>query len=214
MENEYDQTPDSVDFLDAHLDKFFESKDISVYHELVSDFIHCDIYLIKPNAMRPYNLLLSGGMSSLPMKVPQEMQHLQYAEVMCLLPADWKLGQKDFENEANYWPIRTLKRLARFPHEADTWLGWGHTIPFWENNDDDGGGHGFAGVMLIDSITLPEEFSTIDENGKAAFIYSVIPLYQEEMDYKLEHGADELLAKFDAADIDEIYTVGRVNVCL
>ncbi|MFQ8729788.1 MAG: suppressor of fused domain protein [Enterocloster bolteae] len=26
---------------------------------------------------------------------------------------------------SEYWPIRLIKYLARFPHEYSTWLGWG-----------------------------------------------------------------------------------------
>ena len=38
-------------------------------------------------------------------------------------------GDPDFETPGGYWPYRMLKELARLPHEFDTFLWKGHTVP-------------------------------------------------------------------------------------
>lgn len=43
--------------------------------------------------------------------------------------------------------------------------------------------------------------------------YSLIPLYQEEMEFKLKKGLDSLYQKFDAAGINELLDINRKNVC-
>lgn len=205
--------PDTSEIIGDHISRFFEDDDISVFHEIVSDKIHVDIFLIKANKERDYHILMTSGMSSLPMNVPSDLRGLEYAEVVALLPVNWPLEQKAFEDENNYWPIRQLKHLARFPHMYDTWVGEGHTItngnppePMADKND-------FVGIVLLPSITLPEDFLTIESNGQIINVYSMIPLYNEEMDFKLKYGTDELLGKFQKFDIKEIIDINRPNTC-
>lgn len=65
-----DNAPNSVEIVDKHLDEFFdEDADIVVFDEIESEIIHRDIYFIKATEDRPYHILLSCGMSALPMAV-------------------------------------------------------------------------------------------------------------------------------------------------
>ena len=41
--------------------------------------------------------------------------------------------------------------------------------------------------------------------------YSVLPVYQKEMDYKLQHGIDALYEKFDQIGINELIDLRRSN---
>lgn len=203
----------TIEEIDNHLSKFFEDGETTVFHEIVSDKIHVDIYFIKANNDRDYNILMTSGMSSLPMNVPEELRGLEYAEVIALLPKDWPLDQKDFENENNYWPIRQLKELARFPHLYNTWLGEGHTVSNGNPPEPMADNNSFVGVILLPSVTLPEDFLSIKSNAKTIYIFSMIPLFQEEMDYKLKYGAEGLLSKFDKFGTREIIDINRPNTC-
>lgn len=202
--------PNSVEIIDEHLDSFFDSEEIQVLHENESEIIHCDIFIVKPAEDRNYNLLLSCGMSALPMKVPKELDHLKFAEITMLLPTNWKLAYEDFADENNYWPIRALKQLSKYPHLNDTWFGYGHTIPLDDTNKVN---HNFDSIILLESITLSEEFIYIETDEKDIFFYSAIPIYKEELEYKLEHGTDKLLELFQQCDIDEVVDINRKNVC-
>jgi hypothetical protein len=51
------------------------------------------------------------------------------AELVMALPAEWPLEQSELEDESNYWPLGLLKMLARLPHEFETFVWFGHTIP-------------------------------------------------------------------------------------
>jgi len=96
-----------------------------VYHELISDLVHIDIFWIKPTPNRNFHTLITGGMSARPMKAPPQAKEFQYAELLVCLPPEWSLDEEAFKDERYYWPIRQLKMLARFPHEYDTWLWYG-----------------------------------------------------------------------------------------
>ena len=97
------------------------------------------------------------------------------------------------KDERWYWPIGLLKVLARLPISSDTWLGWGHTMdkqsPFAEDTK-------LSAAILTGPQGVEEggEVCTLP-SGEEVNFYQVIPLYQNEMEYKMEHDADALLEK-------------------
>ena len=212
--NMSDKVPNSVEIVDSHLDQFFdENEDIVVFDEIESEIIHRDIFFIKATEDRPYHILLSCGMSALPMKVPEDIESSEFAEVMILLPKEWNLNYESFSDERNYWPIRIMKELMMLPHPGKTWLGFGHTFGH-EDDDELAEGIGFNSVMLASSMELSADFTEIElENDKAIDIYTLIPLYKEELEFKKQNSASDLLEKFDKFGIEEIVKIGRKNVC-
>jgi hypothetical protein len=207
--------PNSVEIVDNHLDEFFdEDEDIMVFDEIESKVIHRDIFFIKAKEDRPYHILLSCGMSALPMKVPEDVESSPYTEVMILLPKEWNLNYDSFGDEHNYWPIRIMKELMLLPHPDKTWLGFGHTFGH-EEDEEFAEGIGFNAVMLAHSMELSNDFTQIAlENKQAITIYSLIPLYREELEFKKENGASALLERFDQFRVGEIVKIGRPNVCV
>lgn len=208
------EIPNSVEIVDSHLDDFFdEDEDIVVFDEIESKIIHRDIFFIKATEHRPYHILLSCGMSALPMTVPDDIDSSEFAEVMLLLPDSWNLEYESFSDELNYWPIRVMKEIMMLPHANQTWLGYGHTFSY-EYDEQFVEGSGFTSVMLAHSMELSDDFTQIElEDDKVIDIYTLIPLYQEELQFKKEHGTTALLEKFDKFGIGEILKVGRENVC-
>lgn len=68
--------------------------------------------------------------------------------------------------------------------------------------------------MLVNSKELSTAFTQIEiGNGKIIEVYTLIPLYKEELDFKKQHSTGELLEKFDQLGIEEIIKIGRENVC-
>ena len=203
--------PNSVEIIDEHLDNFFDSEEILVLHEKESEIIHSDIIIVRPSEKRNYNLLFICGLSALPMKVPAELDDSKFAEITMLLPTYWKINYEDFANEDNYWPIRTLKQLSKYPHLNDTWLGCRHTIPLDKTHKAN---HKFESIILLESIELSEDFTYIKTDKKEIYLYAAIPLYKEELEYQLEHGTDKLLELFEEFDIGEVIDINRQNVCM
>ena len=203
--------PNSVEIIDEHLDNFFDSEEILVLHEKESEIIHSDIIIVRPSEKRNYNLLLTCGLSALPMKVPSELGYSKFAEITMLLPTYWKINYEDFANEDNYWPIRTLKQLSKYPHLNDTWLGCRHTIPLDKTHKAN---HKFESIILLESIELSEDFTYIKTDKKEIYLYAAIPLYKEELENQLEHGTDKLLKLFEEFDIGEVIDINRQNVCM
>lgn len=183
-----------MEAIERHIQQYF-GKFENVFHELVSPDIHVDICVVPPTEERDYCTLVTMGMGAHRMNVPQELAEykLERAELAIALPADWKLKHDDLKNERWYWPIRLLKSLARLPINCDSWLGHGHTV---ENREPLADNTKLCTATLIapqgteegsEACTLP--------GGEEVNFYQVIPLYEDELDYKLEHDADALLDK-------------------
>jgi hypothetical protein len=185
----------------------------TVFHELVSDTVHIDVHFVKPTAAFPYVRLVTSGMSDLPMTTPESADLPRYAELMITLPPDWKTDQASFEDESWYWPIRLIKSLARLPHKHRTWLGFGHTVPNGAPAEPYAPNTGLSGAIVLPSVSVPADFHTLDIPGvKTVTFYSVVPLYASEMAFKLSHGVDKLLDRFDRKGLKDIVDVKRADV--
>ncbi len=192
-------TSEEMSVIERHIQKTFGEFD-HVFHELVSPDIHIDICVVPPSGNRNYYTLITMGMGAYQMNVPEELAeyHLERSELAIALPPDWKLDEESMKDEQWYWPIRLLKVLARLPLSSDTWLGWGHTIdhqnPFSENTN-------LCASILV-GLQNTEEDSYLCQlpNGETVNFYQVIPLYREELEYKLEHGAYALIEQMEEVD--------------
>ena len=187
-------TEEEMEAVEGHIQQYF-GKVENVFHELVSPDIHVDICMVPPTEERDYCTLVTMGMGAHRMNVPEELVEykLERAELAIALPADWKLDQESMKDEKWYWPIRLLKSLARLPINCDSWLGHGHTV---ENREP------FADNTKLCTATLIGLQDTEDGSevctlpgGEEVNFYQVIPLYEDELDYKLEHDTDALLNK-------------------
>ena len=197
-----------------HIAKYF-GKPSQVLHEILSDLVHIDVHIINPTKERNYYTLFTTGMSYLPMSAPEEYKHLAHAELIMHLPPDWDIESKE---EKYFWPIRWLKFLTRFPHEYKTWIFYGHTIPTNEdaepfNDSTDLGCMILSGTRMLDE-DQEDEFVEMEFNGKKIFCLTMLPIYKEEMNFKLDTGANALFEKLSAFGIDDIISPTRKNVCL
>jgi hypothetical protein len=203
----------SAELISQHISKHF-GDETSVFHEIVSNLIHVDINIIDPTPSRPYYTLITSGMSDRPMRPPKEYRLLTRAELMMSLPADWPMHEKAFKDERNYWPIRILKELARLPHEHSTWLWATHTVPNGDPPKRYSKNTRLCCALLAMPQLTPEEFPKLEAGpGKIIHFHGVVPLYREEMDYKLANGADALEERLEEAGVTELLSLKRVNVC-
>ena len=203
-------TEDEMSAVEQHIGKTFGPVEM-VFHELVSPDIHVDICMIPPSEERDYYTLVTMGMGAHRMNVPEELAEykLERAELAIALPPDWKLDEASLKDERWYWPIGLLKVLARLPITEDTWLGFGHTMdkqsPFAEGTE-------LCAAILAGPQGAVWEGGEVCvlPGGQEVNFYQVIPLYRDEMEYKLAHDADALLDKM--ADVSFVVDPTRRDV--
>ena len=189
-------TEDEMKVIENHIQQYFGQFE-NVFHELASPDIHVDICVVPPSEERDYYTLVTMGMGAHRMNVPEELAEykLERAELAIALPKDWKIKKENFEDEKWFWVVRLLKDLARLPIASDTWLGFGHTMDHEEN---------FAENTKLCAAMLTAPQGTEDgsevcilPSGEEVNFYQVIPLYRDELEYKLARGADALLDKME-----------------
>lgn len=202
-----DYDDEELDVLEEHIKKYFGDFP-TVCQEVNSEDINCDICIIPPTKERDYFTLVTMGMGAHRMNTPKQFSEnaSDRAELLICLPPDWKVGEN---SEEWFWPFSLLKGLARLPINCDTWLGWGHTVdnrtPFAANTS-------LCGSLLI----YPEDVEDgadvcILPNGDAVNFYEVVPLYRDEMEYKMGNDAKALLRRME--NVSHVVDVNRPTSC-
>ena len=199
-------TTEEFDAVSEHISRHFGAFD-SVMHELISPDIHVDVCIIDPTEERNYYTLVTLGAGAHRMTLPEEVDGQQWgrAEFMICLPPDWDIQSPD---ENWYWPIRCLKSTARLAGNEDSWLGPWHTVSnakgqYADNTD-------FAGLILLWPQDASEEANTcVLPGGDEVNFYQIFPLYEEEIQYKLEYGSEALIENM--ADVDHVVDIHRPN---
>lgn len=181
----------------------------NVLHEVVSTDIHLDVALIPPQEDRDYYTLCTIGAGAYRMEIERDIRiehHLsEHSEYIMYLPSDWKLDEESLNDEANYWPIRLLKNTARLPLLTDSWFTIGHTTGTEE-------GMPYSEEYPYNSaiLTYPAPLVATRENkcnlssGKTVLFHHILPITQEELEFKNENGTEALLKRIFPKGCDEM----------
>ncbi|MCL2697216.1 MAG: suppressor of fused domain protein [Oscillospiraceae bacterium] len=212
-------TKEQEEKLKDHIEKYL-GKSVAVFREEHIPDIKVDIHLIAPCERYAGYTLVTSGAGAFRMDIPEDYEHpinSKRAEYIIRLPENWEFPEdfnkttEEIEPDENlYWPLRWLRILARMPIIHKVWLGWGHTVPcgspFAENTD-----------LCCVLVEMPYVFGIgmfkVDINAEEpVHFYQLIPLYREEMEYKIQNGTHELMEMFDD-DFSDIVDINRKNYC-
>jgi hypothetical protein len=200
-----------IEAVSSHISRHFGSE-VTVLHEVVSDLVHIDIYLVPPAVDRQWITVLTSGMAERAMAAPPEATECRYAELLLALPPDWQTDEKSLRDEWFGWPFQLLAQLARFPHEYRTWLWLGHSMPNGDPPKAYASGTGLAGSMIGPAALVPSEFWKLTAGTRDIYYFAVYPLHQAEMRYKLRHGWEALFRKLVASGVTELIQPVRSSV--
>lgn len=165
------------------------------------------VHVVPPSAGRQPLTLFTTGMSEEPMTVPDGQETWRYGELFIQLPGDWKY--RDIGNREWDWPVHWLRRIAKYPHQQDTWLGDGVTVI--DSNDPP---ERLAPNVRFTSFLLMAEKDVSTSDGRLIQLYRLTPLYPEERALERREGIAALLQAFDREDVPFIVDPNRKNVAL
>lgn len=206
-----------VEEVEEHIARHFGTP-ATVFHEIASDLVHIDVHAVPPEPGRDFWTLFTSGMSDLPMTVPEGLAELARAELLIKLPASWgiedlKTTPPEPDLERWYWPIRELKQLARLPHEYETWVGFGHTIPNGDPPEPFASRTSLCAWLLLPPLDMPPEASSFSvRDGSVVNLYFMHALHRDELELKLVRGTDALLDRFDDAGFSDVLDPTRPSV--
>ncbi|MDQ6778520.1 MAG: suppressor of fused domain protein [Actinomycetota bacterium] len=161
------------------------------------------LYRYPSSSERRWSTLRTAGLSDRPMTVPENVVGRRYAELLLYLPAGWDLSGE------GWWPARLLKELGRFPHVHSSWLGPNHTVALSEPGETCASGTQISGALLLAPEHERTGFDPVAVDGVACHFLWVLPVTEAEMNLKLQHGREALLALVEDAGLDRILDPGR-----
>lgn len=204
---------DNIAMISKHIEKHLGVPE-RVFHEIHSEIVHIDVHLVGPQPGRNFQTLVTSGMSDKPMNTPLEARECRFIELMMCVPPGWPLGDRDFEDERNYWPIRWLKTLARMPHIEETWLGPGHTVASGDPPHPFASNTGFCGFLIKGPPIEYKKFFSLKVNEcKTIYFLEAMPVYREEMEFALKCGSDALSDRLYLCGVSHVLDIKRRNVC-
>lgn len=187
----------------------------TVFHEMYSPDLHVDICVIPPQRGFDYCALVTSGMGSYEMNMPEDLEEyeLERAElIMCVPP------EMVDPSDSDSWFIDIMRTVAHLPLERNSWLAHGHTVGAGQGNTIDSS-------MPYNAVILKGANEFNDEplpkcylpSGEVVNFYYLVPIYAEELDFKLSNGASKLFGLFRDSGVDpkEFYVVNdsRCNMC-
>lgn len=165
-------------------------------------------FLIKvaKNPSWNYYIVFTDGLSNTEQDVPPKYEAFKKLELYFCLPDYW-----DLNNDT--WPIDWLNKLAEIPQKNSTWFGPGDTIPAGNPpralSDRFPANH----FMLVEPLKVKDVLE--DPIFKTAGIQfmGIIPVLQQELDYKIRNSATVLMARLVKNNYTEQVDLFRQAVC-
>jgi hypothetical protein len=146
-------------------------------------------------------ILLTNGLSAYNMPVPDKFKDRAYNELFFCLPSYWDLTDKS--NTNMNWVFVWIQKLYKHVLEKETWFGPGHTIPcgnpFKALSDTMKSNH----LFLVEPMLLKDEMLPFETELKTTYFLAILPIFEDEMDYKRGKGTFKLLEKLANSRISE-----------
>lgn len=161
--------------------------------------------LIESTKSRPYKILYTSGLSNFDQKSTEKFPEFKHIELYFCLPDYWDLQKND-------WPITWLNKLAEIPQKNNTWFGPGDTIPAGKPAESINEKFSQNHFMLVEPMLFKDDIETIEIDDKAVKFLAVIPIYQNELEYKLKSSAKVFVAKYQFKKYNELVDEYRLNI--
>lgn len=165
-------------------------------------------------------IVMTNGLSNYTMPVPEKLSGYEHNEICFCLPSYWEW--QDLEDPRMNWIFPWIQKLASYVVKNETWFGHGHTFSNYikkttaigtdEIIDDIKSEISQAlsptmkqnHLMLSSPILMENELKEFIIDGKRISFLTIIPLFQDEFDYKQSKGTFKTLKKLRAKGVDEL----------
>lgn len=146
-------------------------------------------------------LLVTNGLNDYQMPVPEKYRSYEHNELYFCLPAHWNWENPEDKN-AN-WVFTWIDKMANFVVDNKTWFGAGHTIPNGKDRSPISDRMKQNHFLLSHPILLNQELEPIQLKDKTIHFLAIIPIFQDEMNYKEAKGTFKIIESFINAGVSE-----------
>lgn len=151
-------------------------------------------------------VVMTNGLSNFTMPVPEKFAGKEHVELYFCLPSYW-----DLDNPHGQWIFEWIRKMAKHVVEKHTWFGIGHTFPNGNPAVPLSPTMKQKYLMLNEPVFLEKELSPLQLNDFEVNFLGIIPLFEDELDYKMGKGTYKLLRKMEAKGISELLDDFRLS---
>lgn len=155
-------------------------------------------------------VLMTNGLSTYKMPVLEKFIGREFNELCFCLPSYWDL--EDQRDKNMNWVYEVLYRLQKHAIEKETWFGVGHTIPFANPASAISERMTQSYFFLNDAVFLKDHLTPIQVGGKEVHFLTIIPIFEDEFDYKLGKGTFKFQKKLGQQNVTELLDDYRKTV--
>lgn len=152
------------------------------------------------------SVLFTAGMSQKEQSVKEGFEQFKRIELYICLP-------EYMEVDAAHWSVYWLNRLAEVPGKFNTWFGPGDTIPAGNPPEKIFEPFPANHFMLVPPNLLASFFQHERIQKEGIQFLGVVPIAQEELDYKLRNSWSVLLKRMQKKRLTEKADNFRSSVC-
>lgn len=149
----------------------------------------------------PITILMTDGLSDYTMPVLEKWKGREHTELFFCLPSYWDLD--DHSNPNFNWVYEWLFKLETFVREKETWFGPGHTIPCGNPPAPLSATMKQEYLIFLDPMFMEDALQPVVIGDTSVHFLSVVPLFGDELDYKMGKGTRKIIKKFIARKVDE-----------
>jgi len=149
----------------------------------------------------PVTILMTNGLSDYTMPVLDKWKGREHTEIFFCLPTYWDLDE--FKDPNFSWTYEWIHTLEQFVREKETWFGPGHTIPCGNPPAPISANMQQEYLIFLDPIFTGDAMRPMEVDGKTIHFLSIVPIFGDELDYKMGKGTDKIVRKFVQRKIDE-----------
>ena len=170
--------PDSA-FIKAREDAYERAFGVQpqILHSTDHKAPHIDVYIFPPTGPRDFVVVATGGMSDLPMPVPEGSSAQPNIELLLAM------------GEHQHWASNLLKLVAEYPFDGGTFFDVHHTVPF---GGELGDGSSLSAFLFIKPRFLPEILAQFEFGGRKIHFLQAVAITMDEHQFAVEQGSDKL----------------------
>jgi hypothetical protein len=158
----------------------------------------------------PLTIIMTSSLSEYTMPVTDKWKGREYNELFFALPAYWDLNDKD--NATLTALFDWIYRLENFVISKNTWFGPGHSIPCGNPSEAISPILKQDNFMLLDPMFLESLFQPLKVNGKQVHLLAIVPVFSDELEYKMTKGTHKFIRRFYQKKFDERIDEFRVSM--
>lgn len=160
-----------------------------------------DTCTIQSKERKGVTFYTTVGLSNYTQPATEKNKAVNHVELVFCLPSYWDLNDP---NPKMQWVKTWLQKLAKHLIEKETWYGEGHTFPNGNPIEPISETMKQKYLMLVSPAQFENELTPLTFNDKTVHFFCIMPLFEDEFDYKMSKGTFKLRKKLNDRGVSEL----------